>query len=101
MQEILTQVTPYIAGGTAAFVTAFIGFFVGRRKTKADAVAVELANVEKAISIYRTITEDLQSEIKLLKLELEKLYLQNKQLIEENKTLKIKMQQLEKKLDNI
>lgn len=79
----------------------FVAMVISRRKNKADSMAVELANVEKAISIYRRITEDLQKDIQQLQAELEKLYLQNKQLIEENRTLKRKMQQLEHKLNGL
>lgn len=109
--KILFDILPWAIGAGAAVAA----FFLGKRKSKADAIATELANVEKAISIYRgitqdlkgeiiqyrSITEDLQKEIVQLKASLHKMYNQNKQLIEENKQLKNKMQQLEQKLDGM
>lgn len=95
--QLLFDILPWAAGAG----TTIGGFFLGRRKSKADAIATELANVEKAIGIYRGITQDLQKEIVQLKASLDKMYQQNKQLIEENKQLKQKMQQLERKLDGM
>lgn len=108
----MTTILPYIAESNATqfwlnvlvALTSSAGtslaFIFYRRKNRAETIYAELANVDKAIDIYRKLAEDLQAEIRDLKLELEKVYEQNKQVIAENKDLKRKLQELESKLDN-
>ena len=95
--NILTDAAPWIIGG----VSTVISFILGRRKTKADTIAIELANVEKAIDIYKTVSDDLRKELEQVKRELTKVHEQNKQLIGENKQLKQQMKDLERKLDTV
>lgn len=46
-----------------AFAGAFSGWFFGRRKQAAEAVASELETVEKAVAIWREIAQDLKKEL--------------------------------------
>lgn len=46
-----------------AFAGAFSGWFFGRRKQQAEAVASELETVEKAVAIWREIAQDLKKEL--------------------------------------
>lgn len=95
------EVTKEMWAVASAAVSGLVMYLVGKRKSKADAIAAELANVEKAISIYRGIAKDLQTEIQQLKAELEKLYQQNSAIRIENRDLKKKLQHLERKLDEL
>lgn len=78
-----------------AFAGAFSGWFFGRRKQAAEAVQSELESVEKAVSIWRQIAQDLQKElavqseqIKSLKTEVEALRQDNSRLLSELKAIK-------------
>lgn len=88
-------------GIVASGISILLTYFVARRKSKGDAISTELANVEKAISIYRGIAEDLQREIHELKTELEKVYQQNKTIQLENRDLKKQLSHLEQKLNEL
>ncbi len=50
----------------APIATAVVGWFIGKRKTNAEASQSEIENVEKALGIYRNIIEDLNSKIQAL-----------------------------------
>lgn len=54
-------------------ITGLITFFVGLRKGKAETESVVLQNLEKSISIYQTIIEDLREEIINLNLKVQQL----------------------------
>jgi peptidoglycan hydrolase CwlO-like protein len=83
-------------------VTAVVGFVAGRRKeradiekTQAEVNASELENVEKAITIWRKLAEDMAAQVTELKEQVRalteqvgKLTHENRQLTEEIKSLK-------------
>ena len=56
-----------------AFAGAFSGWFFGRRKQAAEAVASELDTVEKAVAIWREIAQDLKKELAEQTMKIEKL----------------------------
>ncbi len=95
------EMLAFVSSTASAAASGLVMYLVGRRKTKADAIAAELANVEKAIGIYRGIAQDLEKEIHQLKAELEKVYQQNNAIRVENRDLKTKLQHLERKLDEL
>lgn len=77
MAEIIYTIVP-------AVVMALVGWFLARRKYRAEAKANELDNVDKAIKIWRELSQELEmrlrNEIQILR--------------EENETLKIKLKEL-------
>lgn len=86
----LTTIVPIIA----SILTALTGYFIGRRKTKAEAAGLELANVEHAITIWRGIAEDLNGKVQHLSQELDDLRIENRQL-------KFEIQSLNKRIHEI
>lgn len=97
--EIWLNLLMTCIGSAGTVLVFFFKKVFSKRKEKVDLVAVELANVEKAISIYRGIAEDLQTKITALEARLTMVHRQNTQLIAENADLKRQMLQLERKLD--
>ncbi len=96
-QDIITALFTYVIAPLAG---GFVGWLFGpRRKTKAEATTTELENVESAIAIYRSITDDLKKQIEELMKEIEKLRIQNGQLLHENSQMKAKLESLERKID--
>lgn len=88
IQSLLIPILTTIAG-------AFSGWFFGRRKQQAEAVMNELETVEKAVSIWRQIAQDLQKEmasqseqIAKMRTEIDALRTDNKRLYMELKRLK-------------
>lgn len=70
MQQLLeTFLLPLIT----AFAGAFSGWFFGRRKQTAEAVQSELDSVEKAVTIWREIAQDLKKELAEQSLQIQKL----------------------------
>ncbi len=61
-------------------ITAFAGWFVGRRKQQAETDNSVLRNLELAVNLYKNIIDDLKQEIH---------------------ELNIKIQELEKKVDEL
>lgn len=59
LESILTQII-------APLLTAVVGWLIGRRRSNAEAVASELANVEKSLAIYRGIIADLEAKVERL-----------------------------------
>lgn len=47
-------------------VTALVAWFLARKKNRAEVSGSELENVEKALSIYRSMVHDLRDKIKEL-----------------------------------
>lgn len=75
-------------------LTAAGGWFVGKRKMKAEAAASELENVQQAIKIWRETAEALEEKCDILLVEME-------MMRSENKELKLKIQSLERKLNSM
>jgi archaellum component FlaC len=81
MKDILTIVIPSI-------ITAFVGWFIGRKKENIDLCGERLDALEKSITVYNTIIDDMAKKIETLTAEINKLET-NKRLYE-NKTEKKK-----------
>lgn len=78
----------------ASILTAVTGYFIGRRKTRAEAAGLELSNVEHAITIWRSLAEDLNGKVQHLSQELEDMRVENRQL-------KFEIQSLNKRIHEI
>ena len=61
-------------------ITALAGWFIGRRRQQADTDNQVLKNLEISVNLYRQIIDDLKKEIE---------------------SLNIKVQELEKKIDEL
>lgn len=62
------------AGG---YVTTIIAFFVGKRKSKADAQNSELDAAGKAVTIWRQLAEEFKNQVEELRKEIKKLSEEN------------------------
>ena len=69
-------------------ITSIASFFAGKRKTKAETDNLILLNLEKSILLYSQIITDLRSEIELLNIKVQELEKKIDELHEENKRLK-------------
>ncbi|WP_336834076.1 hypothetical protein [Sphingobacterium siyangense] len=69
-------------------VAAFSGWFFGRRKQTAEAAQSELEAIEKAVTIWREIAQDLKKELGEQSLLLAEQSLQIQKLQEEIGTLR-------------
>lgn len=92
------DVISYLA---APAVTAWAGYFFARRKTKAEANSQELANIEKGLSIYRSIISDLEKKVQILSEEVQSLRQQNCSFKKEVDEWRNKFMHLESVLNNI
>lgn len=72
-----------IISGVMSLVTGLVGFLFGLRKSKADAKHVELENVEKAVTIWRGLAEQLQTKVIGLELKVNELQCENRRLHDE------------------
>ena len=77
-----------------SILTAVFTWYAARRKNVAEAQSDELDNVEKAVSIYREMIDDMAKrhievlgEMKMLRQEIEELEKKVRGLIDENKEL--------------
>lgn len=81
MKDLLLIVIPSI-------VTAIIGWFIGRKRENVDLCGERLDNLEKSISVYNKIIDDMSIKIDGLKKEITKLETKIQDLMTENKKLK-------------
>lgn len=72
-------------------LTAIASFFIGRRKVQADTDNSVLRNLEISVNLYKTIIDDLKSEIHALNLKIQDLEKKIDELHAENKILKNKI----------
>lgn len=79
----IDKIWPY-AAGILASVSAW---WIGRRKVKAEAKTSELDTVEKAITIWRQLAEEMRTQVGKLQMQVEK-------LTQENVTLKSEIGEL-------
>ena len=86
--------------GILALAGTASGYLFGKRKNRADAQGSELDNVDKAVTIWRKLAEDLEkkmtSEIDSLRKENEELRGLVTKLSEENEELRVKMKTLDR-----
>jgi len=71
-------------------LTAIAGWFIGRRKTEADSDNAILNNLATSIQIYQTIIESLKNEIHELNIKVQDLEKKVDDLMVENRKLKTK-----------
>ena len=72
-------------------ITSIASFFAGKRKTKAETDNLILFNLEKSILLYSQIITDLRSEIELLNIKVQDLEKKIDDLHAENRKLKSKI----------
>ena len=71
-------------------LTATAGWFVGKRKTNAETDNLVLSNLEKSMSIYQDLIQNLKEEIHQLNTKIQDLELKVDMLMKENRELKNK-----------
>lgn len=98
LSTLLVSIITAIAGAGS-------GWFFARRKQTAEAVQSELVAVEKAVGIWRTIAQDLKTEmesqsreISKLREEISTLRKDNARLLSELKIIKKNQNEADKKL---
>ena len=69
-------------------ITGVAGWFVGKRKQQADTDNAVLRNLEISVNLYKTIIDDLKEEIHGLNLKIQELEKKIDELHAENKRLK-------------
>jgi peptidoglycan hydrolase CwlO-like protein len=81
MKDLLLIIIPSI-------VSAFTGWFIGRKKENVDLCGERLDALEKSITVYNTIIDDMAKKIETLSKEINKLEGKIQSLLAENKHLK-------------
>lgn len=69
-------------------ITGIAGWFVGKRKQQADTDNAVLRNLELSVNLYKTIIDDLKDEIHGLNIKIQELEKKIDELHAENKRLK-------------
>jgi phage shock protein A len=69
-------------------LTALASFFIGKRKTNADTDNIILSNLEKSMMIYAELVKNLKTEIHELNLKVQDLEKKVDDLMVENRKLK-------------
>lgn len=72
-------------------LTGIAAWFVGRRKVNAETDNSVLRNLEISVNLYKTIIDDLKEEIHALNLKIQDLEKKIDELHAENKILKTKL----------
>lgn len=75
---------------------AFSGWFFGRRKQTAEAVQSELESVEKAVTIWREVAQDLKKELTEQGLQLQMLQDEVRTLRQDNARLLTELKAIKK-----
>jgi len=81
MKDLLLIILP-------SMFTAILGWTLGRRKENVDLCGERLDDLEKSISVYNIIIEDMSKKIEELTGHISKLENKIEQLMTENKQLK-------------
>lgn len=71
-------------------LTAIASFFVGKRKSNAETDNLVLSNLEKSMSIYQDLIQNLKEEIHQLNTKITELEAKVDMLMKENRELKNK-----------
>jgi peptidoglycan hydrolase CwlO-like protein len=69
-------------------ITGVITFFVGLRKGKTENEGLIITNLERSVSLYQTILDDMKEELTQLRMEVDKLEQKVQELLKENAELK-------------
>ena len=72
-------------------ITGIAGWWVGKRRQQADTDNAVLRNLELSVNLYKTIIDDLKDEIHGLNLKIQELEKKIDELHAENKRLKAKL----------
>ena len=72
-------------------LTGIAAWFVGRKRQQAEVENQVLRNLELAIGLYKTMIDDLKEEIHALNLKIQDLEKKIDELHQENKILKLKV----------
>ena len=72
-------------------ITASAAWYVGKRKTNAETDNLILSNLEKSMSIYQDLIQNLKEEIHQLNNKIQDLESKVDMLMEENRQLKKKL----------
>jgi peptidoglycan hydrolase CwlO-like protein len=75
-------------------ITGFAGWFVGRKRQQADTDNQVLRNLELAVGLYKNIIDDLKEEIHQLNIKIQELEKKVDDLHAENRKLKLKKNSL-------
>jgi peptidoglycan hydrolase CwlO-like protein len=75
-------------------ITGFAGWFVGKKRQQADTDNQVLRNLEIAVGIYKNLIDDLKDEIHQLNIKIQDLEKKVDELHAENKKLKSKKNSL-------
>ena len=81
MKDLLLIILP-------SMFTATLGWFLGRRKENVDLCGERLDDLEKSITVYNVIIEDMSKKIEELTSHIAKLEDKIQKLMDENKQLK-------------
>lgn len=85
----------WIAAGVGSAITALWTWLRQRKKESAETKTAEIENVERAITIWRNLAQDMRKQVDELKVEITKLSERVDELHRENEGLKIKILVLE------
>jgi peptidoglycan hydrolase CwlO-like protein len=88
--------TEILLPALTAIIGAASSWFLARRKVKAEAVNTELDAIEKAVSIWRQLSEGLKAELDVLKNQYAEVHKELEQLRQENLQLKRKIKEMGK-----
>ena len=69
-------------------ITGIAGWFVGKKRQQADTDNAVLRNLEISVNLYKTIIDDLKEEIHSLNIKIQELEKKIDELHAENKRLK-------------
>ena len=66
-----------IIGGAVSGATATAGFFIGKRKRRAETGSIEIENLKKIIDIHTQTIQYLEKQVDELRIEITKLFSEN------------------------
>ena len=102
MNEIITASIPTAVTALITYLLTRRKYLVDVKKAKAEAKGNEIDNVEKAVKIWRELTEDLKvhfkTDISDLRTDNKLMHSQLEQVLKENNSLRQQMASLEKEL---
>lgn len=98
MKDLALGIIQYLLAPAAA---ALITWIAARRKSRAEAISSELANVEKAIGIYRQMAGDLEKEMFILRQEMSALQKQNRELLQKLQEASVREASLNRKIGEL
>ena len=102
MNEIITASIPTAVTALITYLLTRRKYLVDVKKAKAEAKGNEIDNVEKAVKIWRELTEDLKvhfkTDISDLMTDNKLMHSQLEQVLKENNSLRQQMASLEKEL---